>query len=119
MRKMQMTHPIFIGTMGAILLAGAAQAQSPAEFYKGKTVEFLIGYATGGSNDTYSRMIAQHMGKHIPGNPTVVVRNMPGAGSFLAVNQIFNNSAKDGTVVGLGAPTLPLDEKLGTNGVRF
>jgi len=117
--NMQNNKPIFMGAMAAILLAGTAQAQTPAEFYKGKTVEFLIGYATGGSNDTYSRMIAQHMGKHIPGNPTVVVRNMPGAGSFLAVNQIFNNSAKDGTVIGLGSPTLALDEKLGTNGVRF
>jgi tripartite-type tricarboxylate transporter receptor subunit TctC len=97
----------------------AAQAQAPADFYKGKTVEFLIGYATGGSNDTYSRMVAQHMGKHIPGNPTVVVRNMPGAGSFLAVNQLFNASPKDGTAIGLGAPTIALDEKLGTNGVRF
>jgi tripartite-type tricarboxylate transporter receptor subunit TctC len=97
----------------------AAQAQTPAEFYKGKTVEMLIGYATGGSNDTYARMIAQHLGSHIPGNPTVVVRNMPGAGSFLAVNQIYNVSPKDGTVIGLGAPTLALDEKLGTQGVRF
>lgn len=97
----------------------AAQAQTPAEFYKGKTVEFVIGYATGGSNDTYSRMVAQHMGKHIPGAPTVVVRNLPGAGSFLAVNQIYNNSPKDGTTIGLGAPTIALDEKLGTNGVRF
>ncbi len=107
------------GALGALLLAGPAQAQAPAEFYKGKTVEFLIGYATGGSNDTYSRMIAQHMGKHIPGNPSVVVRNMPGAGSFLAVNQIFTSSPKDGTVIGLGAPTIALDERLGTNGVRF
>jgi tripartite-type tricarboxylate transporter receptor subunit TctC len=107
---------------GAIVLSattGAALAQAPADFYKGKTVEMLIGYATGGSNDTYSRMVAQHIGKHIPGTPTVVVRNMPGAGSFLAVNQIYNNSPKDGTTIGLGAPTIALDEKLGTNGVRF
>ena len=107
-------------TLGASAGASSlAHAQTPAEFYKGKTVEFLIGYATGGSNDTYARVIAQHMGKHIPGNPTVIVRNMPGAGSFLATNQIFNASPKDGTVIGLGAPTLALDEKLGTQGVRF
>lgn len=102
-----------------ILLPGAAYAQAPAEFYKGKNLEMIIGYATGGSNDTYARMVAQHMGKHIPGAPTVIVRNMPGAGSFLAVNQIYNASPKDGTVLGLGAPTLALDEKLGTQGVRF
>jgi tripartite-type tricarboxylate transporter receptor subunit TctC len=107
------------GVLATLAASGAAQAQAPAEFYKGKTVEMLIGYATGGSNDTYSRMVAQHLGKHIPGNPTVVVRNMPGAGSFLAVNQIYNNSPKDGTTIGLGSPTIALDEKLGTNGVRF
>src|SRR5689334_6822813 len=92
-----------VAALAAMTLA--ARAQAPADFYKGKTVEVLIGYATGGSNDTYSRMVAQHIGKHIPGSPTVVVRNMPGAGSFLAVNQIYNNSPKDGTTVGLGAPT--------------
>ncbi len=116
---MQTLKGFFLAAVATGLLTGAAQAQAPADFYKGKTVEFLIGYATGGSNDVYARMVAQHMGKHIPGNPTVIVRNMPGAGSFLAVNQIFNASPKDGTVIGLGAPTLALDEKLGTTGVRF
>ena len=106
------------GLIAALVASGAARAQVP-DFYKGRTIELVIGYATGGSNDTYSRMVAQHIGKHIPGTPNVVVRNMPGAGSFLAVNQIFNASPKDGTTIGLGAPTLVLDEKLGTNGVRF
>src|SRR5690349_19064893 len=95
----------------AVLIGGTfvslslqAFAQTPEQFYKGKTVEFLIGYATGGSNDAYSRLIANHIGSHIPGNPTVVPRNMPGAGSFLAVNRIYSVSPKDGTVIGLGAP---------------
>ena len=99
--------------------AHSAAAQSPAEFYRGKTVELIIGFGTGGSNDTYSRMLSTHIGKHIPGSPTVVLRNMPGAGSFIAVNQIYAASPKDGTVIGLGSPTLALDEKLGTAGVRF
>lgn len=105
----------------ACLVAGAqAQAaETPAQFYKGKTVEFVIGYATGGSNDTYARLLSMHMGKHIPGAPNVIVRNMPGAGSFVAVNQVYATSPRDGTIIGLGAPTIALDEKLGTTGVRF
>ncbi len=105
-------------TWAALLCAGA-QAQTPEQFYKGKTIDFMIGYATGGSNDAYSRLIANHFGKHIPGNPTVVPKNMPGAGSFLAVNRIYSVSPKDGTVIGLGAPTMAIDEKLGNPGVRF
>lgn len=104
----------------ALLGAGVqASAQSPEQFYKGKTIEFLIGYAPGGSNDAYSRLVSNHIGKHIPGNPTVVPRNMPGAGSFLAVNRIYSVAPKDGTVIGLGAPTMAIDEKLGNQGIRF
>jgi tripartite-type tricarboxylate transporter receptor subunit TctC len=116
----------FAVAISAALLAASllgtstkSSAQSPEQFYKGKTVEFLIGYAPGGSNDAYSRLIATHLGKHIPGNPSVVPRNMPGAGSFLAVNRIYATAPKDGTVIGLGAPTMAIDEKLGNQGVRF
>jgi len=97
----------------------AANAQSLEQFYTGKTIDFVIGYPPGGSNDTWGRLVARHLGKHIPGNPTVVPKNQPGAGSFLAVNQIFNVAPKDGTVIGIGSPTMPLDERLGTQGVRF
>ena len=97
----------------------AVAADSVEQFYKGKTVELIIGYATGGSNDTYARLLSMHMGSHIPGSPSVIVRNMPGAGSFVAVNQVYATSPRDGSVIGLGAPTMALDEKLGTTGVRF
>jgi tripartite-type tricarboxylate transporter receptor subunit TctC len=100
-------------------LGAQASAQAPEQFYAGKTIDFIIGYPPGGSNDTLGRLVARHLGKHIPGKPTVVPKNQPGAGSFLAVNAIFNVSAKDGTVIGIGAPTIALDEKLGTQGVRF
>jgi tripartite-type tricarboxylate transporter receptor subunit TctC len=102
-----------------IALAAPAAAQTPEQFYAGKTIDFVIGYPPGGSNDTLGRLVARHLGKHIPGKPTVVPKNMPGAGSFLAVNTVFNVSPKDGTVIGIGAPTMALDEKLGTQGVRF
>lgn len=104
----------------AIVCAGTqVWAQTPEQFYKGKTFDVVIGYPPGGSNDTFGRLIARHIGKHIPGNPSVVPRNMPGAGSFLAVNQMYNVLPKDGSAIAIGAPTMVLDEKLGTQGVRF
>lgn len=108
-----------LGTAALAFSGGVAMAQSPAEFYKGRNFEIVVGFAPGGSNDTYSRMLGQHIGKHIPGNPNVIVRNMPGAGSFLAVNHMFAAAPKDGTSIALGAPTMALDEKLGNPGVRF
>ncbi|HZD63946.1 MAG TPA: hypothetical protein VE200_14265 [Xanthobacteraceae bacterium] len=102
-----------------ISLAMPAAAQTPEQFYAGKNIDFVIGYPPGGSNDTLGRLVARHIGKHIPGKPNVIPKNMPGAGSFLAVNTVFNVSPKDGSVIGIGAPTMPLDERLGTQGVRF
>ena len=103
----------------AILATAPAFAQSPAEFYKGKSIDMIIGYPPAGSNDVYARLVARHLGKHIPGNPAVVPKNMPGAGSFLALAHMYNLAAKDGLTIGIGAPTSALDEKLGTQGVRF
>ena len=103
----------------ALTGADAAFAQTPEQFYKGKTVDIIIGYPPAGSNDTYARLLARHIGKHIPGNPSIVPKNMPGAGSFLALGHVYNIAPKDGTIIGIGAPTSPLDEKLGTQGVRF
>jgi len=112
---------ILIPVMAAALsyAPATARAQTPEEFYKGKTIDFVIGYPTGGSNDVWGRLVGRHIGNHIPGGPSVVPKNMPGAGSFLAANQIFNTLPRDGTVVGIAAPTIPLDERLGTQGVRF
>jgi tripartite-type tricarboxylate transporter receptor subunit TctC len=103
----------------AVVAPGQGRAQTVEQFYKGKLLDLEIGYPTGGSNDAYGRLIANHLGKHIPGSPNVVPRNVPGAGSFLAVNRVFSTLPKDGTVIGLGAPTLALDERLGSQGVRF
>jgi tripartite-type tricarboxylate transporter receptor subunit TctC len=112
------TRAILIAIL-ILALAAPARAQTPEEFYKGKTIDFVIGYPTGGSNDVWGRLVGRHIGNHIPGRPNVVPKNMPGAGSFLAVNQIFNVLPRDGTVIGIAAPTLALDERLGNPGVRF
>jgi tripartite-type tricarboxylate transporter receptor subunit TctC len=89
---------IFLGF--AMLLATAARAASPADFYKGRTVSIIIGYSPGGGYDLYARVLAQHLGKHIPGNPTVIPQNMPGAGSIKAAIYVFSVAPKDGTVIG-------------------
>jgi tripartite-type tricarboxylate transporter receptor subunit TctC len=110
---------VLVQTVLLQTVSAQTSAQTPEQFYKGKLLDLEIGYPTGGSNDAYGRLIANHIGKHIPGAPTIVPRNVPGAGSFLAVNRVFSTLPKDGTVIGLGAPTLALDEKLGSQGVRF
>ena len=103
-------------------LAGSlpADAQPAVEqFYKGKNIDLIIGYPPGGSNDVFARFVARHMGKYIPGNPNIVLRNMPGGGSLLAANHIYAVAPKDGTVLGIVSPTAPLDEKLGNKAVKY
>jgi tripartite-type tricarboxylate transporter receptor subunit TctC len=88
-----------------ILTAPPVRAQeSVATFYKGKSISLLIGSSAGGGYDTYARLLARHIGKYIPGNPTVVPSNMPGAGGNLAAGHIYNIAPKDGTVMALVLP---------------
>lgn len=100
----------------------AATGQKPedtAAFYAGKTVRVIIGYTPGGGYDTYGRLLAAHIGKHIPGNPTVIVENMDGAGSLKAANYLFTTAPKDGTVFGTFGRGLPASELLGDADVAF
>ena len=95
----------------AAMLPSPSQAQSPADFYKGKTVFLQIGSGPGGGFDTIGRLYARHIGKHIPGNPNVVPQNVPGGGSLQLANQFANTAPRDGTVFAIinnGAPTTPL-----------
>src|SRR5438132_1411594 len=82
------------------LLPAAAVAQSPAEFYKGKTVDLYIAYSVGGGYDLYARLLARHLGKHIPGNPLVVPKNMEGAGGLRLANWLYAAAPRDGTAIG-------------------
>ncbi len=105
-----------LGYLGVLILAGlmapaTASADAVADFYKGKTITVFIGYSPGGGYDRYARTVVRHMGKHIPGNPELVPKNRPGAGSLLLVNELYNTLPKDGTafgIVGRGMPTEPL-----------
>jgi hypothetical protein len=96
-----------------------AVAEPSADFYAGKSIDLVIGYPPAGSNDVYARTLGRYLGKHIPGHPAIVPKNIPGGGSFLALAYLSNAAPKDGTAIGIGAPTAPLDEKLGSAGVRF
>ena len=83
--------------------AGAAAAQTAERFYKGRTVTLIVGFAPGGINDISGRIVARHLGRFIPGNPNIIVQNMPGAGGLATANRLFNVAEKDGsTIAGLG-----------------
>jgi tripartite-type tricarboxylate transporter receptor subunit TctC len=102
----------------ALAFAQPAAAQSAAEFYKGKTINLAIGFSAGGGYDLYARQLARYMGKHIPGNPTVVPQNMPGAGSLKAANYIYSAAPKDGTAFGTFARTTGINPLL-DSGAKF
>ena len=110
---------LFAVVAASIAIMPGASAESLEEFYRGKQMSMIIGYPTGGSNDIYARAVARHIGKHIPRNPTVIPRNMPGGGSLVAANHVFNVAPKDGTILSLIAPTIPLEERLGAPNVRL
>ena len=99
-------------------IAGAS-AQVPANYYAGKTMHMIIGFGAGGGYDLWARTVARHIGKHLPGNPTVVSQNMQGGGSFVAAAHIYTAAPKDGTVMGIIARDAPLGPLTGVEGARF
>src|SRR5499427_7059022 len=96
-----------------------AHAQSPAEFYKGRNVELYIGYSVGGAYDLYARVLARHLGKHIPGSPSIVAKNMEGAGSLRLANWLYNVAPKDGTAFGTIGRGTGFDPLFGHRGAQF
>jgi len=102
-----------------VVAASSGRAQSPAEFYKGKTVDLYIGYSVGGAYDLYARMIARYMGRHIPGNPNVLPKNMEGAGSLRLANWLYNVAPKDGSAFGIIGRGTGFDPLLGNTKAVF
>ena len=99
---------------------GSAHAQSSvADFYRGKTIDLIIGYSPGGSYDLYARLVGRFLGDYIPGKPRVVPRNMPGAGSRAAASWIYNIGPKDGTVIGTGDQSLAVEQAMGDKGITI
>jgi tripartite-type tricarboxylate transporter receptor subunit TctC len=97
------------------LAASDARADAVADFYRGKLIKVIVGFASGGGYDVYARLLGRHLGKHIPGNPSLVVQNMPGAGGLRAANFVYGAAPKDGTIIGTFARDMPLLGVLGTN----
>ncbi len=104
----------------AVSLAGTpARAQSVADFYRGKTVNVLIGVGVGGEYDLQARLVARHIGKHIPGNPNVVPQNMTGAGGIKMANYLFTQAPRDGTYIGMLGNNFAATQAVGGQGVQF
>ena len=106
----------------AVSIAAAAQsalAQTPEDYYKGKTLNLIIPNAPGGSFDLYARLAANHLGRFIPGNPSIVAQNMPGAAGMLAANYLANIAPKDGTVLAVLVPNITLAQILGVQSIAY
>jgi tripartite-type tricarboxylate transporter receptor subunit TctC len=120
---MLMTMPTLlkaIFTLSFVLAFEAvARGQSIEPFFARKTVTIYVGYTSGGSYDVYARMVARHLGKHLPGRPTIVVQNMPGAGSLKAANYIFRVAPKDGTALGVIVESAALEQVLANSAVQY
>jgi tripartite-type tricarboxylate transporter receptor subunit TctC len=111
MKNYYLSLPIFL------LTATAALAQAPN--FRGKTITIVVGYLAGDGYDIWARLLAAHLGKHIPGAPNLVAQNMPGAGSMIAANHIYNVAKPDGLTMGSIGPSLYLDQLVGKKEVQF
>jgi tripartite-type tricarboxylate transporter receptor subunit TctC len=110
---------ISIAAMALLGSVDQTRAQAPADFFKGRTIDLYIGYSVGGGYDVYARMIARHMGRHIPGNPAIVPKNMEGAGSIRLANWLYNVAPRDGTAFGAVSRGAPFDPLLGAPATQF
>lgn len=109
----------------AVVILASAAIVSPvfadgvSDFYKGKRIDLVIGSPAGGGYDLYARLVGRHMGNHIPGNPSIVPRNMPGAGTLVAANWLYAVAAKDGLVLGSVNATVATDQAKGAEGIQY
>ncbi len=107
---------IFVIVALVVAIVSSATAE---EFYKDKTIRLVVGFSAGGGFDAYTRLIARHIGKHIPGNPSTTVENMPGAASLIAANYVYNRAKPDGTTIGNFHGNQIMNQVLGQRGVEF
>lgn len=108
---------VLLGVLACLFLLGQSAAQEP--FYKGKSIRLIVGLSAGGGYDVYTRTLARHFGRHIPGNPAIVVENMVGAGSLIAANHMFRVAKPDGLTIGHFLGGLFLQQVLGRPGIEF
>jgi tripartite-type tricarboxylate transporter receptor subunit TctC len=108
-----------IAILFTVLAASIALTQTVADFYRGKSIDLYINSSVGGGYDLYARIIARHVGKHIPGNPTILPRNMEGSGGVRLANWLYNVGPKDGTVIGAVARAMAFEPLLGNKGAQY
>ena len=102
-----------------LILAWTARVQAQDPFHQGKTIRIIVGTTTGGFYDQWARVLARRMGKYIPGNPEIIVENMPGGGSVVATNYVYNDAKPDGLTLGMPSATVYMDQLVGRAEVRF
>ena len=107
------------GSGSAVVALTAARADDVADFYKGKTIAMVVGTPAGGGYDIYARLLVRHLGRHIPGNPVIIVQNKPGAGSVIAANYVYEVAPQDGTVILAATRTAAFAQLLGQSGTRY
>jgi tripartite-type tricarboxylate transporter receptor subunit TctC len=108
-RTRKAAGPLVVALLAGVVASLAQSALAQDGFYRGKTVTIVVGYSAGGGYDQYARLVARHLGRHIPGQPNVIVQNMPGAASMTSVRHLDANAAKDGTVITTFDPGLVLE----------
>ena len=100
-QKGKMLCAAAVALASGLLVTTSTKADPVEDFYRGKTLRVIVGYAVGGGYDIYGRAFAEWFGRYVPGNPTIIVQNMPGGGSFVAAKYLYNAAPRDGTVFGL------------------
>ena len=104
----------------AVSMAAAPGARADvADFYRGKNLRILVGYGPGAGYDVYARLLGRHIARHMPGQPNVVIQNMPGAASLTMTNYLYNVAARDGTAIGLPARGLFIEPLFGNDNAKF
>ncbi len=120
MRALRTITQVIQAALAISIAPHAAQAQKVEDFYRNTPIRLIVGYDNGGGYDVYARVLSRHIGRHISGNPVVAVQNMPGAGSLVSVNYLYNVAPKDGSVIGTFARNIPLLAVLGdSDKVKF
>ncbi|HEU4341600.1 MAG TPA: tripartite tricarboxylate transporter substrate-binding protein [Candidatus Binatia bacterium] len=116
---MRWSKKFLAGLIVGLIASGGGLPAAAQDFYKDKTIRFIVGYSAGGSFDLNTRVIARHFSRHVPGNPTTVVENMTGAGGIIAANHLYNRAAPDGLTIGAWAAPLVLQHVMGNEAVKF
>jgi tripartite-type tricarboxylate transporter receptor subunit TctC len=120
MKSKRVQSLVFAVCLIALSIGGVSRTYAQSDFYKGKTITVIAGTTPGALYDQWARMIAAHMGKFIPGNPNMIVQNMPGAGHMIAANYLYNKSKPDGlTIIGSIVPSLYFDQLIGRKEVQY